>query len=273
MQSLVADIQRAVNYIEEHITDEMSITDIAGVAYLSPFYFQRIFHMMCGLTVGEYIRARRLSLAGDELLSTKARIIDLALKYGYDSPDSFSRAFAKYHGVSPSAARAESKRLNSLSPLKVKTKTGDIGTMNYRIVEKPAFTVVGVCKRFNGETSYTEIPKFWDEHYENGGGKIIEGMFGVCFDEDCTSFDYMIADMYQPWKDIPDGCITRTIEGGTWAVFPWTGQCPEALQAVNTEIWSDWLPNSKEYELDKNCNLEVYFSMEHGEIWLPVKKK
>ena len=245
MQSLITDIQRALNYIEEHITDEMSIDDIAGVAYLSPFYFQRIFHTMLGLTVGEYIRARRLSLAGNELLSKKVKIIDLALKYGYDSPDSFSRAFSKYHGVSPSAARVENKRLNSLSPLKVKIQAGDIDAMNYKIVEKSAFTIVGVCKRFNGETSYTEIPKFWDEHYENGGGKIIEGMFGVCLDGDGTSFDYMIADMYQPWKDIPDGCITKTIEAATWAVFPWEGQCPEALQTVNTQIWNEWLPNCK----------------------------
>ena len=145
--------------------------------------------------------------------------------------------------------------------------------MDYRIVEKAAFTVVGFGKRFNGETSYTDIPKFWDEHYELGRGNVIEGMFGVCFDGDCTTFEYLIADMYLPWKDIPDGCVTKTIDAATWAVFPWSGQCPEALQTVNTWIWSEWLPNCKEYELSANCNLEVYLSMEHGEIWLPVKKK
>ena len=101
----------------------------------------------------------------------------------------------------------------------------------------------------------------------------IEGMFGVCLDGDCEGFEYLIADMYLPWKDIPDGCTTRTIDGGTWAVFPWTGQCPEALQTVNTQVWNEWLPNCKEYELDKNCSLEVYLSMEHGEIWVSVKKK
>ena len=145
--------------------------------------------------------------------------------------------------------------------------------MEYRIVEKAAFTIVGFGKRFKLETSYIEIPKFWDEHFESGKGKIIEGMFGVCLDSDCDSFEYYIADMYLPWKDIPDGATVKTIEAETWAIFPWQGQCPNDLQTVNTWIWNEWLPNSTEYELSCNCNLEVYLSMEHGEIWLPVKKK
>ena len=272
MSELINDIQKAIDYIENNLADELEITDIAVAAHLSSFHFQRIFHVMCGYTVGEYIRYRRLSLAGEELLSTKAKVIDVALKYGYDSPDSFSRAFTKFHGATPSVIKSGEKRLNNLSPLKIKTKSGEKNNMDYRIVEKSAFTVVGFGKRFNGDTAYTEIPKFWDEHYEYGRDKMIEGMFGVCLDGDGTSFDYIIADMYLPWKDIPDGCITKTIEAGIWAVFPWSGQCPEALQTVNTRIWSEWLPNSKEYTLSCNCNLEVYLSMEHGEIWLPVKK-
>ena len=159
------------------------------------------------------------------------------------------------------------------APITIKKTLSKENSMDYRIVEKAAFTVVGFGRRFNGETSYVEVPKFWDEHYENGRDKVIEGMFGVCLDGDGESFEYLIADMYLPWKDIPDGCITKSIDAATWAVFPWKGQCPEALQEVNTYIWSEWLPSSKEYELSANCNLEVYLSMEHGEIWLPVKRK
>ena len=273
MTELTIDMQRAINYIENHLIDELNINDIAATAYLSPFHFQRIFHAICGVTVGEYIRQRRLSIAAGELMSTKAKVIDIALKYGYDSPDSFSRAFSKFHGVSPSTLRKGERVLQTFTPIKIKSYSGETSKMDYRIVEKAAFTVVGFGKRFAGETAYTEIPKFWDEHYENGRGKVIEGMFGVCLDGDCEGFEYLIADMYHPWKDIPDGCITKTIDAATWAVFPWSGQCPEALQTVNTAIWSEWLPNSQEYELSANCNLEVYLSMEHGEIWLPVKKK
>ena len=145
--------------------------------------------------------------------------------------------------------------------------------MEFRIVEKAAFTVVGVHRRFNVETSYAEIPKFWDEHYESGRGKIIEGMFGLCADECTGSFDYYIADMYLPWKDIPEGCVTKTVNAATWAVFPWKGQCPDDLQSLNTWVWSEWVPNNNEYVIAANCSLEVYLSMEHGEIWLPVKKK
>ena len=267
------DMQRAIDYIEDNLTEELNINDIAATVYLSPFHFQRIFHAMCGVTVGEYIRQRRLSLAGGELMSTKAKIIDIAIKYGYDSPDSFTRAFTKFHGASPSAFRMGGMVLRIFAPITIKKTLNEENTMDYRIVEKAAFTVVGFGKRFVGETAYTEIPKFWDEHYENGRGKIIEGMFGVCLDGDCEGFEYLIADMYLPWKDIPDGCVTKTIDVATWAVFPWSGQCPEALQTVNTWIWSEWLPNSQEYELSANFSLEVYLSMEQGEIWLPVKKK
>jgi AraC family transcriptional regulator len=184
-----------------------------------------------------------------------------------------SRAFTKFHGASPSAYRMGGMDIRTFAPIKINKTSSKEKTMDYRIVEKAAFTVVGFGKRFAGETAYTEIPRFWDEHYENGRGKIIEGMFGVCLDGDCEGFEYLIADMYLPWKDIPDGCVTKTIDAATWAVFPWSGECPEALQTVNTWIWSEWLPNSQEYELSANCNLEVYLSMEHGEIWLPVKKK
>lgn len=272
MLDLTSDIQKAIEYIEEHLTDDMDISDISGIAYLSPFHFQRIFHAMCGCTVGEYIRMRRLSMAGVELMNSGIRVIDLAIKYGYDSPDSFTRAFTKFHGLPPSVAKARGIKLKFLAPIQINKKTGKIKDMDYRVVEKSQFTVVGYCRRFNSETSYTDIPKFWDEVFAKEDNTI-EGMFGVCLDGDGMSFDYLIADMYLPWKDIPDGCVTKTIEACTWAVFPWTGQCPEALQTVNTWVWNEWLPNCTEYELSTNCSLEVYLSMEHGEIWVPVKKK
>lgn len=145
--------------------------------------------------------------------------------------------------------------------------------MEFRIVEKAAFTVVGVHRRFNVETSYAEIPKFWDEHFASGMGEKIGGMFGLCANECTGDFDYYIADMYLPWQDIPEGCVTKTVDAATWAVFPWKGQCPDDLQSVNTWVWNEWVPNNNEYVIAANCSLEVYLSMEHGEIWLPVKKK
>lgn len=272
MKGLTEGIQNAIEYIEDNLTEELEIEDIAARAYVSAFYFQRIFGVLCGLTVGEYIRYRRLTLAAQELSLSDARVIDVAMKYGYDSQDSFSRAFTRFHGVTPSSAKEKGAELKAFAPLRIKL-TLEGGTMiEYKIVEKAAFTVMGKSRRFSTETSYGEIPKFWQEHYQNGGGEVIKGMFGVCVDSDGKDFDYLIADMYFPWNKVAEGCITRTFPEGTWAVFPYRGECPKALQDVNTAIWSEWLPNCKEYELAGNYNLEVYLDKEYGEIWVPVKK-
>ncbi len=273
MSNWTEGIQNSIKYIEENLTEDLNINDIASKAYVSPFYFQKIFSILCGFTVGEYIRNRRLALAAEELSSANVKVIDIALKYGYDSPDSFTRAFTKFHGISPSASKEKGAAIKSFAPVRIKL-TLEGGTMiEYKIVDKAAFTIMGKCRKFNMETSYEEIPKFWAEHYENGGGEIIKGMFGACVDGDGKSFDYFIADMYFPWTDIPDGCITKNFPEGTWAVFPYRGECPKALQDVNTKIWSEWLPNCKEYELSGNYNLEVYLDKEYGEIWVPVRKK
>ena len=273
MSEWTEGIQNAIQYIEDNLTEELDISDIAAKAYISPFYFQKIFGVLCGFTVGEYIRNRRLTLAAEELSSSDIKVIDAAVKYGYDSPDSFTRAFTKFHGVSPSAAKEKGAAIKSFAPLRIKL-TLEGGTMiEYRIVEKAAFTIMGKKRSFNSETSYEEIPKFWQEHYQTGGGEIIKGVFGACVDSNGKDFDYYIADLYIPAFEIPEGCSARTFEAGTWAVFPYKGECPKALQDVNTKIWSEWLPGCKEYELAGNYNLEVYLDKMYVEICVTVKKR
>lgn len=156
-------IANAIAYIEENLTGNIDIEQVAQKACVSSFYFQKIFKALCGFTIGEYIRNRRLTLAAQELCSSHIKVIDAALKYGYDSPDSFARAFAAFHGINPSAAREQGSVLNSFAPLKLKL-TLEGGTMlEYKIIEKPQFTVMGKLRKFNTETSYREIPKFWQE--------------------------------------------------------------------------------------------------------------
>lgn len=101
----ITGIQRAIDYVEDHITEPVDFEEVAKCAYSSSFHFQRIFSILCGFTLGEYIRCRRLSLAGSELLSSDEKIIDIALRYGYDTPESFSRAFTRFHGITPSQAK------------------------------------------------------------------------------------------------------------------------------------------------------------------------
>lgn len=262
-------IRRAIEYIEANLDGELTVEDIASKAYISAFYFQRMFSAMCGYTVGEYVRARRLSLAARELKSDGAKVIDVAMKYGYSSPDGFARAFAKFHGVMPSAVDpgAELRYLEPLDPTRLLKGESD---MEFKIMHKEAFTVVGLKRRFSTETSYQEIPKWWEE-YMSGEDHPVMGAFGVCLDQEGTIFDYLIADNYQPWDEIPSGCEAVTFEAGDWAVFP----CKmSTLQDTNTKMWSEWLPSCKDYRLRLNGNIEMYAppEMDYCELWLPVKK-
>ena len=278
MQDWNEGIAVAVAYIEDHLTEELDIDQIAARAHVSSFYFQKIFHVLCGFTLGEYIRSRRLTLAAQELCSTDIRVIDAALKYGYDSPDSFARAFQKFHGISPSAAKSQGQSLNSFAPLKIKLTLEGGSMLEYKIVHKEQFTVMGRSRRFCTETSYQEIPKFWKEHLNSPDAKIVCGMYGVCIDVDGKDFNYLIADNYLPWNEVPDGYETRVIPAGTWAVFPCRGPFPEVLQQVNTKIWSEWLPSCIAYKLAGNYNIELYtpprenLEDNYSEIWIPVRE-
>ncbi|MEL7657180.1 MAG: AraC family transcriptional regulator, partial [Bacillota bacterium] len=256
----IEGISDAINYIEDNITEELTIENVAKQAFVSSFYFQKGFAMLCGFTVGEYIRQRRLTLAGSELVSTDRKIIDIALKYGYDSPDSFTKAFLRFHGVTPTAVRKDGAMLKSFAPLKIKFSLEGGFIMDYKIIEKEAFTVMGAAKVFKYDTAGTEIPKFWTEHYQTGKDKIVCGMYGVCVDESMGSdeFEYLIADNYTTSSEIPDGFVTKVIPKHSWAVFACKGAMPASLQNTNQKIFSEWLPNCKDYEIAAGYNIEMY---------------
>ncbi|HHV32613.1 MAG TPA: AraC family transcriptional regulator [Clostridiales bacterium] len=282
----IEGIGDAIRYIEENITEDLTVEEIAKRAMVSPFYFQKGFAMLCGFTVAEYIRRRRLTLAGSELVSTDAKIIDIALKYGYDSPDSFTKAFTRFHGVTPTAVRKDGAMIRSFAPLKIKFSLEGGYIMDYKIVEKESFTVMGVSKTFSYDDAKTKIPQFWTEHYQTGKGKFVCGMYGVCMEESKGSdtFEYLIADDYNPSKEVPDGFITKVIPKHTWAVFACKGPMPKALQEVNEKIYSEWLPNCRDYEIAAGYNIERYTNVAdypkgnedenyYSEIWIPIRNK
>ena len=279
-------ISKAVAYIETHITEDITVEDIAREIYLSPFYFQKGFSLLCGFTISEYIRNRRLSLAGNELATSEQKVIDIALKYGYDSPDSFTKAFTRFHGVTPSMVQKNEQLLKSFAPLKIKISMEGGYIMDYKIVKKEEFTVVGKSKNFGYENAKEEIPQFWQQFYTEGNGKYVCGMFGINIDEKMgrDTFEYLIADMYNPVMDVPEGFVTKTIPAFTWAVFPCKGAMPEALQDVNKRIFAEWLPALKDYEFAAGYCVEMYEDPRkyqkgtrdenyYSEIWIPVKKK
>lgn len=179
-----------------------------------------------------------------DLVTSDERIIDIAMKYGYDSPDSFAKAFTRFHGVTPTAARRDNVMLKSFAPLKVKLS----------IEKKEAFTVIANAKTFAYEGAKEVIPQFWQEHFQEGKGAVVCGYYGINIDEKMgnDTFEYLIADPYEEGKDVPEGFITRTIPELTWAVFPCVGPMPDALQDVNTKIFTEWLLHLKSMSLQQD---------------------
>lgn len=279
-------ISKAIEYIENNITEDIFVEDIAKHVNISAFYFQKGFTLLCGYTITEYIRNRRLALAAGELMVDSTKVIDVAMKYGYDSPDSFTKAFSRFHGVTPSMVQKNSIMIKSFAPLKIKLSLEGGYIMEYRLTKKDNFTVVGVTKKFSYDGAKEVIPKFWEEHYKKGNGKYVCGMFGINIDESMenSEFEYMIADAYNPSMDVPEGFITKTIPAFTWAIFPCRGAMPDSMKDVNKKIFSEWLPALKEYEFAAGYCIEMYDNAEkypkgihdenyYTEIWIPVSKK
>ena len=191
----------ALDYIEENLAGEIDFNEVANRALCSTFHFQRMFFAVNGTTLGEYIRRRRLTLAAAELMSGNTRIIDIALKYGYESPSAFTKAFRNLHGVSPTEARRPGATLTSYPRISFHIILKGGTDMDYRIIEKPGFTAAGEVRDFSTdvETNMREIGQWCMEFYpspamgeliEFGGnrpGKVTEGMnLGICFQKEGT---------------------------------------------------------------------------------------
>ena len=287
----ITGIQRALDYTEEHLTEEVDYGAVAGQAGYSVFHFQRMFSMLCGFSLGDYIRLRRLSLAANELVRTGAKVIDLALKYGYETPESFSRAFTRFHGVSPTAAR-RGENVKSFSRLSVKLILSGGNTMDYRIEKKEALRIVCRKKQVTvaqGETASAEISAFWKECGGNGTmQKICEygrfdhfnGVLGVCFSGEMadSGFPYGIGAEYNgaPLADRELDLVD--IPAHTYAVFQCKGKLPEAFIKTYQQICTEFFPQSN-YAYDNGIELEVYPSDQVQasdyacEIWIAVKEK
>ncbi len=279
-------MNKTIDYIESNITEKLDIEEIAKIALSSPFHFQRLYYMITGVTVAEYIRRRRLTLAAQDILSGE-KVIDVAYSYGYETPEAFTKAFRKMHGISPKAAREPGVSLKAYPKLSFHISVkGDVG-MNYKIVEMDGFKIVGKKIKVtteNGE-NFIRIPKFWDECNQDGtmdwmSGRVGKrGVMGVCLDMGnfCEGhFSYMIAieDNEEP---LPEGYITEFIPPATWAVFESVGPLPDALQDVAKRIFSEWFPSTG-YEHDLAPELEIYTEGDvtspdyRCEYWVPIKK-
>lgn len=286
----ITGISKAIDYIEEHITEPTDYARAAKEACSSSFNFQRVFALLCGYTLGDYVRMRRLTLAGEELLSTDAKVIDVALKYGYDSPESFSRAFTRFHGVSPSAVR-KGAAIRSFSRICVKLILTGGSIMEYRIEKKQAAKIICRRREFTkpGDDYTNKIPEFWNECGRDGSiqklcGYIkdsaqFKGLLGVCFSTEMTDsgFPYGIGAEYDGESDPQDFEIVE-IPAYTYAVFTVRGRMPDAFRGTYRKICTEFFPQSG-YEYGNGVEIEVYPSADVQnpdytcEIWIAVKPK
>ncbi len=283
----IKDMNQALEYIEENLENSISSEDVAREAHLSKFHFLRIFNILTGLTLGEYIRQRRLSLAVKEVVSSKRKIIDIALQYGYETPEAFTKAFKKLHNMSPSEARKTKKNLKAFMPLSFQIIVRGEEKMNYRIVKKEQFKVVGIKTHVtnNNSENFKIIPEFWNKIKEDGSCSILEkdkgklGVMGICynFDMESNEFDYIVAIEGENIHGLENYDVLN-IKSNTFAIFESIGSMPNAIQDVWKRIFAEWFPATK-YELADGPELEVYYpgdpssSQYKSEVWIPIVDK
>ena len=298
----ITGIQNAINYIEDHITEELDYEQVAKVSFSSPFHFQRVFSILCGYTLGEYIRNRRLTLAGSELASSKAKVIDIAYKYGYDTPESFTKAFQKFHGITPSQARGGGVILKSFSRLSINVSLEGGSMMDYRIEEKEELVLFGYKRRFSG----TPMDRDLQDHNFHCETRMKQAVLQymahdvdtdynpICnFDDD--GYDYYIASYLEDddFEDIADDMGAEAagwfekivIPAGTYMICE-TQRCkcpPRYSEELYRSAVTQWLPSSG-YELAEGPEMEVLHwpykkddeavnNSRYMELWLPIKKK
>ena len=300
----IIGIQRAIDYIEDNLTETINYDEVAKKCYSSSYHFQRVFSILCGFTLGEYIRNRRLTLAGRELATTNVKVIDVALKYGYESPDSFAKAFQKFHGILPSQARSNGSNLKSFSRLVLNFSLDGGTTMNYRIETKPAQTLLGYKKRFSG-TPYDESRQQQESdfftttraHQWMLKGMSNDKMSDYCvlsnFDDDgydfyisVTTDDYERDNLHNSEVTGIDfmgkfGFEEIIIPERTYLVFETEKTkmpIPEYFD-IRKQIAAEWLSND-EYQISNAPELAVYhwgivggYNGRTIEIWIPIEKK
>nr|WP_253298032.1 AraC family transcriptional regulator [Paenibacillus sp. MSJ-34] len=276
----------AIDFIESRLMEPVTVEQIAKQAKMSPFHFQRTFAVMTGVTVGEYIRRRRLTLAAYELLRANIKIVDLAAKYGYDSPEAFAKAFRRQHGLPPSEAKARGT-LVAYNRLTIQVNVGGTEPLNVRMVEREAFQAVGIWRKISLENGASEerIPALWDEVNASGlcdrlfqlnNGKLT-GVLGIGITDPERDaglmMDYWVAAEYV--GPPPEDLKRIEVPSFRWAVFGVTGPLPYAFRRTWKQIYGEWFP-SVGYTQAGPVELEFYpdhhpAAPDHyAEIWIPV---
>lgn len=278
----VERLNQSMNYIEEHLTDVIDYEQLGRIACCSAYHYQRMFTYMAGVTLAEYIRRRKMSLAAVDLQGGNEKIIDVAEKYGYRSPTAFNRAFQSFHGIAPSSIRNEGVSVKSFSPIVFRIAVKGATEMNYRIETKDAFRIIGVSAPLDKEieNNFMVVPKMWQDAAVSGTIQKLAGMMdtppmgllGVSACNDEEQWKYFIAVSSTKKSDEFE---EYTVPASTWAIFSGTGT-NQSIQALEQRIITEWLPTSG-YEYANAPDIEVYLNPDpqnaQYEVWIPVTKK
>ena len=291
LMDLLKNMNDAMGYIEENLTNEIDFKIVARIAHCSEYHFKRMFSFLAGITLSEYIRRRRLSLAAFELTNSILKIIDIAVKYGYNSPDSFTRAFQNFHGVTPSEARNNGQQLKAFPPMTFQLSIRGGNEMNYRIEQKKAFNIVGMMKRvpiiFEGENP--EITAMWKsltmekiDQLKKLSNVEPKGMIQASTNfsdgrmEEKGELDQYIG--VATTEECPENFSKLEVPALTWAIFESTGAFPSTLQETWGRIFSEWFPSSN-YQVTEGPEIlsiktkDLTSPFVKSEIWIPVLKK
>ncbi|WP_432694383.1 AraC family transcriptional regulator (plasmid) [Priestia aryabhattai] len=287
---LLRNMNRALHYIEENLTNDIDFREVARLALCSVYHFKRMFSFLAGITLSEYICRRRLTLAAFELKDNKRKVIDIAIKYGYNSPDSFTRAFQDLHGLTPSEAKKNGYSLKAYPQMTFQLSIKRGNEMNYRIEEKEAFHIVGIKERvpiiFHGVNP--KIAAMWESLSDETINKLKKlsnvnplGLLSasVNFSEgrmkEKGELDHYIG--VATTKKCPGNLIQLEVPALTWAVFEAVGPFPDTLQNVWGRIYSEWFPSSNYEQVEGpeilwNEHKNVTSPTFKSEIWIPVLK-
>lgn len=279
----IEQLNLALNYMEEHITSEIDYEQMAKIACCSTYHFQRMFVYMAGISLSEYVRRRRMSLAAVDLQCSDQKIIDIALKYGYHSPTAFNRAFQGVHGIAPSLAKKDGISLKAYPPISFKIIVKGVEEMNYRIEEKDTFRIIGISQPLEKEIekNFSSVPQMWQK--ASTDGTILKlsnmmnqqpmGLLGVSVCNDQEEWKYFIG--VSSSLPIDETLSEYDIPESTWAIFTGSGT-NQSIQSLEQRIITEWLPTSG-YEYANAPDIEVYLNPDPNnaqyEVWIPVKKK
>ncbi len=277
---------KAIDYIEDNLDKEISYDEAARIACCSPYYFQRVFSYVSGVSLAEYIRRRKMTQAAFELQRADSRVIDVALKYGYSSPTSFNRAFQNVHGITPTAAKLGGNVLQAYPSIQFKIEITGGSAMAYRIVKKPPLRIVGIRIPLTSdmEENLRIVPEFWKALLQ--GEQFLEicslsngeprGILGISVYKNPKEIYYYIGVAAN--SPAPAGMYGFEIPSATWVIFENDGRFKEDVQSVFKRFYMEWLPFSG-YQYAELPDIEVYPICSgqpvngHSEVWIAVVKE